>query len=47
MLFAMVIAAECGAFIWDICGGAMQLMEMCVDCIDELAAKHTICGRSL
>ena len=41
------LSAECGAFIWDICGGAMQLMEMCVDCIDELAAKHTICGRSL
>ena len=38
MLFAIaivgiVIAAECGVFMWDICGRALQLMEMCVDCI--------------
>ena len=31
----VVIAAECDVYLWDICGGAMQVMEMCVDCNDD------------
>ena len=35
MAWQFVIAAECDVYFLDICGGAMQLMEMCVDCNDD------------
>jgi len=34
-MFGIVLVAECNVFFWDICGGVMQLMEMCVDCNDD------------
>jgi len=35
IMFGIVVVAECYVFLWYICGGEVQLMEMCVDCNDD------------